>query len=863
MTNQSGLTTNLQKLGSTLGRFTPLIGIFLFAVALYFVHREIEQYHWWQIKQALMNIAPLRLGLALVFTLCSYAVLSYYDWLALEYANERLMYGKVALVSFLSYAISNNVGHAMISGGSMRYRLYNGWNIKNSSVARVLLFLSLTYFLGATFLLLVTYAFNPTQLTITDKLPRETILLLAVVSGVVLAGWWAAVLFWRGEINVRGFSLTLPTPTLALRQMLTGALDILIASLVLYVPLSQQIDLPYPVFLSLFLLAQLTGLISQVPGGIGIFEGSFLFLMEDRFPSSQVLAALICYRVVYYLVPLLLAALLLVVYELRASRWLRTPPMRSAYSVIERSIPQVFSLLLLLAGAILLFSGATPALQERMHWLRFFLPLPLLEFSHLMGSVAGLLLLFLSRAVRNRIDAAYFGSIAMLCVGIVASLAKGFDYEEALILIAMLAAFLPTKRHFYRKSALLQFDLSGEWLLLIGMILLAWVWLGFFSYQHVEYSQDLWWQFSFHSDASRFLRSLFALIFIVLIFIVYRLLTHVPAALTLPSAEELERARVLVRRANDTPAHLALMGDKYLLWSDSGNSFLMFGITRKFWIVMGDPVGDAQEHADLVWKLRELSDQHAARLAFYQVGTQDLPLYLDLGLALTKLGEEARVDLTTFGLEGKQRSKLRHSFNKVQRDAAQFEIIPAAAVGAVLDDLYHVSTQWMAHKKSKEKSFSLGGFKRDYLQRCDVAVVRIEGRIVAFANLWMLDSKNELSIDLMRYDIGAPNGVMEYLTLSVMLWGKGEGYQWFNLGMAPLSGLEQHRLAPLWHKLGNTVFRFGAEFYNFEGLFNYKDKFDPVWRPRYLASPPGLSIASVLFAVTKLISGGVRGVFRK
>jgi phosphatidylglycerol lysyltransferase len=139
----------------------------------------------------------------------------------------------------------------------------------------------------------------------------------------------------------------------------------------------------------------------------------------------------------------------------------------------------------------------------------------------------------------------------------------------------------------------------------------------------------------------------------------------------------------------------------------------------------------------------------------------------------------------------------------------------------------------------------------------------MDGRIVAFANLWELDNKIELSIDLMRYDLTAPGGVMEYLTLSIMLWGRAQGYSWFNLGMAPLSGLEQHPLAPLWHKIGSRVFRFDQEFYNFEGLYRYKAKFDPVWQPRYLAAPAGLSTASVLLAVTTLISGGIKGVFAK
>jgi len=846
-----------------LKRVTPLIGLVLFAVALFFVHREIELYHWSEIRAAVFGISAPRLAAAVGLMLAGYLVLTGYDWLGLAYAGQRLPYSKVSLVSFLSYAISNNVGHAFLSGGSMRFRLYTSWQVSPAAIARVLLFCAATYLIGAGSLLLVAYALVPPGEGVTDKFPPHAVDMLIGAIACALIAWWCLVLLARRPLSIKGFELSPPAPGLALRQTLVGMLDLLVAALVLYAPLSQNIDMPFGTFLTLFLLAQLTGLASQVPGGIGVFEGSFLYLTADHYASSAVMAALIVYRIVYYFVPLTLAGIALFAYEVRLDKLLRSPWVRSVFDVIELSIPQIFSYLLLFAGALLLVSGATPALHERIHWLRFFMPLPIMELSHLAGSVAGLVLLFLSRAVRNRIDAAYYASIAMLAVGIVASLAKGFDYEEALILTVMLVAFVPTRRHFYRRSALLQLDFSLEWLTLIGIILLGSIWLGFFSYQHVEYSNELWWKFSFHGDAARFLRSLFAIGVAVVVLVTYRMMSHTPAALHQPTPQELDRAAQIVRQGRDTAAHLALVADKYLLWSDSGNSFLMFDITRKFWIAMGDPIGAPDEHAELVWKLRELADRHGARVAFYQVGTQHLPLYLDLGLALLKLGEEARVPLQSFGLEGRRRANLRNTFNRVQREGAVFEVVRGAEVANILDELHQISAHWMANKKVREKRFSLGRFSRDYLRRCNIAVVRVHGRIVAFANLWELDGRDELSIDLMRYDLDAPNGVMEYLTLSVMLWGRAEGYQWFNLGMAPLSGLEQHPLAPLWHKIGNTIFRFGQEFYNFEGLYNYKDKFDPVWQPRYLAAPAGFSTASVLLATTTLISGGVRGIFAK
>jgi phosphatidylglycerol lysyltransferase len=141
-------------------------------------------------------------------------------------------------------------------------------------------------------------------------------------------------------------------------------------------------------------------------------------------------------------------------------------------------------------------------------------------------------------------------------------------------------------------------------------------------------------------------------------------------------------------------------------------------------------------------------------------------------------------------------------------------------------------------------------------------VVRRNGAVVAFANLWR-GGQNELSVDLMRYNEAAPKGVIDFMLIECMLWGKAQGIQWFNLGMAPLSGLEEHALAPAWHKIGRMVTRYGEMFYSFEGLRKFKEKFDPVWRPRYLAAPDGIATAGALLDVTALISGGVRRVLRK
>ncbi|UCE54285.1 MAG: DUF2156 domain-containing protein [Desulfobacterales bacterium] len=136
-------------------------------------------------------------------------------------------------------------------------------------------------------------------------------------------------------------------------------------------------------------------------------------------------------------------------------------------------------------------------------------------------------------------------------------------------------------------------------------------------------------------------------------------------------------------------------------------------------------------------------------------------------------------------------------------------------------------------------------------------------QIEAFANLWTGAQLDELSLDLMRYLPQAPDGVMEYLFIRLMLWGKARGYRWFNLGMSPVSGLENRALAPLWNRLSAFVFRYGEHFYNFQGLRQYKEKFDPQWRPRYLASPGGLALPQIFANLATFISGSTKGVVAK
>jgi phosphatidylglycerol lysyltransferase len=177
-----------------------------------------------------------------------------------------------------------------------------------------------------------------------------------------------------------------------------------------------------------------------------------------------------------------------------------------------------------------------------------------------------------------------------------------------------------------------------------------------------------------------------------------------------------------------------------------------------------------------------------------------------------------------------------------------------------MHELQSISDEWLSLKSTSEKGFSLGFFDDSYVRRFPIALLEVNGRIEAFANIWPGPQNVELSVDLMRHRATAPKNSMEGLFVFLMEWGKAQGYEWFNLGMAPLSGMEMSAASSLWVRLANYLYRYGQPFYNFQGLRAYKEKFDPVWEPRYLVYPGGLALPRVLADVSALIAGGYRGI---
>ncbi|MCC6543810.1 MAG: bifunctional lysylphosphatidylglycerol flippase/synthetase MprF, partial [Nitrospirae bacterium] len=694
-------------------------------------------------------------------------------------------------------------------------------------------------------------------------LPFTSVKPIGILFLILTAGYLLLSILKKKPFKIRSFEFPIPRPGLSISQIIISCVDWSIAGSVLYFLLPSSEALSYPNVLGIFLLAQIAGLVSQVPGGLGVFDTIVLILLSRTLPSYSVVGSLIVYRGIYYLLPLGVATVLLGVHEFLQKKKVVVQVSSVFGQWIPRLLPHAFAYITFLGGAILLFSGSTPTVIWRYEWLQDILPIPVIEVSHFLGSVVGMCLLIIAWGLQRRLDGAYIITLFLLFAGVVFSLLKGADYEEAAILAVMCFALIPCRKHFYRKASLTSERFSPGWVGAIILILICSVWFGMFSYKHVEYSNELWWRMTLSGDVPRFLRATIGAIGAALVFAMVRLLSPAPPEPEVLLMEDLDTARSIIRNSQNTFANLALLRDKSLLFSENKEAFIMYSVEGRSWVALGDPVGEEKEMPELIWHFREICDRQDGWTVFYEVQQKNLSLYLDLGLTLLKLGEEGHVRLESFSLDGGNRKDFRRTHNKLTKDGFTFEIIKQDDVPLILPEIKKISDAWLAEKNTREKGFSLGFFDEEYLKEFPAAIVRKDNSIMAFANIWCGGEKEELSIDLMRHIPDAPNGLMDYLFIEIMLWGKNEGYNWFNLGMAPLSGFEAHALAPLWNKLGAFVFRHGEHFYNFQGLREYKEKYDPEWEPKYLASPGGLALPRILANLASLIAKGLTGVVSK
>jgi len=844
--------------GRLLGAAGSLAVLLVFITAIYVLHRELRSYKLSDIEQSMSQLGWGQLAAAALLTASSYLLLTGYDWLALRYLGRSLAYPRIALASFVSYVCGYNFG-AILGGTTMRYRLYSTFGLSPVEIVKVIAFCTLTFVLGYCTLAGVVFVVKPLPIPPIEYLPITTVFPIgvALLSGVAIY-LLASGLRTRG-LTVRGWKLSLPPIQYTGQQMVIASADLVAAAGVLYVLLPASIEVSFFDFLGIFLIAQFWGIVSHVPGGLGVVEAVLLLMLAPS-DKSALMASIVAYRLTYYLAPLTVAVAMLAIHEALRQRTAvaRFADMFGRWGPLV--VPPLLAVTTFAGGAVLLLTSALPRSFGRWTWAADIVPLPLIEIAHISGAMLGMGLLIVARGLQQRLLSAYHLAVGMLGAGVIAALLRSADVEEALIVATMLAMLIPCRRYFYRRVSLAGEPYTIGWLTATVLVLVGAIWVGLFVGKDDAYSHGLWWQMSHAGDISRMLRAGVGVAVVVLIAAVALWFARGSRGEELaPNQAELAAVAKILEsspRAIPTP----LLREVSLRMNAAQTALLQYITRRSTWVSLGDPLGPEAESAELAWQFKEMCESRGGWPAFYQVASDLLPLYVDLGLMVFPLGDVARVSLPEFQLEHPARRELRAAHARAVAESCTFEVVRPPVARALYAECHKLRDAWRLIQGglAMEQSPAQPRWTAAEARGCPLAVVRRQGEIVAFGIVWQGANREELTVEPAHCGPSAPPETLAYLLVETIEWGRGDGFRWFNLGLAPAVAEETGPLAHFWHEVGINALRYGEHFDSVQSAREFLAQFDPDWSPRFLAAPGGWKLPRVQADLARRINAGRR-----
>ncbi len=457
----------------------PILVSCIFLGAVYLLYHKLKAYSIEQIRESLHQIPHWRLWASVGLMIVNYLILVGYDWLALVAIKKPLPLKRTALVSFIGQAVSYNFG-ALLGGTTVRYRFYASWGFSLHDIVRLVLMLAVTFWVGALGLCGLVFIIAPPDipLELLDKMPIKDVRILGVLLLLVTLVYFVACYFIRKPIRIFGKEFEFPKLKIALLQAFVAGVDLIVAAGCMYILLPGSLHIGFIDFLPSYLMAQVAVVLTHVPGGVGVFELVILHLTHT--PHEQVVvAAVLCFRIIYFILPLLFAALFLAIYEARQ----RKAALRDAGRWVSVFSPTINAWATFSAGLILLVVTALPDWHGRVFWE---IPNPSIAVSlalHWVCAFCGAVLLFLACGLEMRQVRAWYLTLFFLSVGFVCTLLKGVHPVTTFVVgLVLLSVFLGSKR-FYRKSIFWQHPMPWRWvwtswLVLLGCLALAYLLLG-------------------------------------------------------------------------------------------------------------------------------------------------------------------------------------------------------------------------------------------------------------------------------------------------------------------------------------------------------------------------------------------------
>ncbi|MDR1568476.1 MAG: bifunctional lysylphosphatidylglycerol flippase/synthetase MprF [Streptococcaceae bacterium] len=617
----------------------------------------------------------------------------------------------------------------------------------------------------------------------------------------------------------------------------------------------------------LYIASIIIGLVSMIPGGLGSFDVMIILGLEGMGITPEEAAVwLLIYRLTYYIIPVLLALIVFIRTTFKSTN--------EKYNNIPKALLSEFAhklavSLLYILGILLVLSAAAPTAFEKIKWLHKITPWGAHTVLTIPKLVMGFLLLIVAHAILVKVKRAFIPSIVLLLGTLNYILVKStslipifsgnrwfFIYYQSTIVTSCIIGLailliIISRGELYREQLVLSSELFLKDGLIFIILILFYVLIGVYNHpsKHHHLIHTNFWLF----PSEKLWLTGFIVILIIAAFISLLLFYLQGKRQTIGEAFDIKKIeQVLSTYGGNQQSHLIFLQDKELyFYYQDGNpvAFLQFKRVQDKLIVMGNPSGNYQVFQPLIKAFVKQADCFGYIPIFYEVTKNQVMFLHELGFQFFKMGEEGHVTLEHFSTSGKKNRTKRSLVNQVEKAGFTMTVIHPPFSSTVLNRLKEVSDDWLDGRS--EKGFSLGFFNEEYLSTSPIAIVKNEqDEIEAFATIMPSYQGNKIiSVDLMRYSKKSPKGIMDYLFISLFEYYKAQGFEKFDLGMAPLSNVGISNNSYTFERLAHLIYQFGSKIYSFQGLRAYKDKYANTWVSRYTLYPRNKSIIFTIFAL--------------
>lgn len=825
----------------------------MLVAALWFLHLELRDYTLQEFREGFMAIPAWHLVLAVFLTLLNYAILICYDWLGIWYIRHPMKFGRVALASFLGYSVGNNFG-LLFGGSTIRYRLYSTWGLSAAEIVKLLFILAITFWIGLFALSGVVFLIDPLKIPDVVNLPVQTTRPLGIVLTTLAVLYLVASAL--GKPIKFGKKRFYPPPFgLSCAQYVVASIDLLVAAAVVYVLLPESIDISYFNFVGVFLLAQVAVFVTQVPGGLGVLEMMLIALLAPVGPAkADLFAALLAYRLIFYLTPMAIGIVMLGLHEAIAQR----RHLKRAFGLLGSAwtpdiAPRFAALLVFFCGVCVLFAVALPVDDQRMELLATILPRWLIEISYFLSGVIGMLLLLFSRGLYRRLTIAWWMTVASLVVAIGLALSSSLGYAQLIILLVGFCVVAPIGHYFHRRGRLFSDNFAWHWMIAVSVVLLLAFWMFWFAYKKRDDLGFDIWNFALHADSQRSLRALLGAFVVAAGYYTVRILQISIGRPETTTHAELQVARRIVAESPESAAWLALQGDKRLLFNEANTAMVAWSVRNRSCVALGNPVGPLDDAVQIAWDFFDMCQQNGHWPVFFQVDNRYATLFPEMNLQMFHIADDALVDLRRFDPDMPEMQRTRESRESAFAAGYRFRVAMPEEVRPILPDLQRIDRTWQHDRGGQPWKFSNSCFVPEMICQTPVALLEREDRIVGFASLWCGHDNEELAAGLIRYLPDSPADSLDVMLAESMLWGQTRDFRHFNLGPAPLSQWHSPQHQDARASLMNIAFRLGRHFYSYQGLRNYLERFTPAWQPLFLAWPHERPLNRVFMDIAELI----------